>query len=1786
MIDHDQARELAAAALDFDLSTEDDQRLLAHMVDCADCRAFAEVLDADRRALTRLATFDAPDDLRARILDAAPAAADDAATIADTTEPWTSPPRRKLLAFPVIPRHYRWPLVVTTAAVVTVALIGGGLVWRPSLNGPVAVGSPSATAPSGSGTAPSNAPLPSIEPGSRLAASPWTPSADLTADDAAGGVVGLASGFRLTSLDGTPAIDAVARLSVQPPIAFSVAPDADGKSVHIIPTEPLTPGAAYHFTLKSADGHEVGSWAFQAHQPLRVVSSVPGDRETDVRLDTGLEVTFDQDGAVDAASHVTISPSIAGRFEEHGRTLAFVPDKPLSPATLYTVTVSPGIEIGTTGERLEQGVTLRFETTAAAAAAPVTTFQFSDDLFESATKDRPVIAIWAFQDSGEDEQTPPPPPKSAPIEVYRIDGIDAAMDVYRGIRAFPRWSRYATADLVPTAGLTRIMSLDARLQDSQGTLWTELPDRLAAGWYLIHLTSPGRPIQAMLQVTDIASYLAVSDTKTLLWTNDLATGGPLVGAVAAVAGSDLGRTGPNGTLVATTPRSIVPAPLGSCAEPCVQLIAVHDGDRASLVPANEPSDPQGKGFPGWGPSADEGVQYWHAFDIDRTQYRSTDTVNTWGVIRDRDSGDVPNVVTISLATVAQETGTGGPPLVTNTVHPNASGVFSSSVALTALPAGFYELELRAADRLVATTGFQVGPILKPAYRLDVVTGRRVYVEGDQIKVTAHATFYEGTPVPGIGLRTDGFVGTEFTTDATGTASRKTIAHVSQRDPGDENTGPDVQSVSITPATAEEGEIASSSREIVVFPSHWTIAGTATISGGRVRATGTLSEIARDRLEREVSGGADPWSLDPAGAAIADHAVSLTFYDVVTNRVKSGTRYDFIEKKVVPTYEYSTTERVADTVKVRTDSKGRFSASVHAADGHAYRVRATATDTDRHVASWIQWANQPYQREGIDQSPTLTLTADPQRSDAEYGIGDPIDLKMSDPAAAGEGATDRYLFYTAQRGLRDVVVQDSARFRSTFGVSAAPDLRIDGVRFNGSRYSATTTFGATFRSTDRSLTVKVSTDAARYAPGADVRLTVSTRDRSGDPVAATVILRAVDEKLFTLGGAAAADPLTEIYSAVDSGIHVIYRSHRSPRANVDTGGGDTTGGGRDDFRDSLLFKSVDTGSDGRATVTMHLSDDLTSWHVGASAIGAGLQAGEGEVLVPVGLPFFAEATIAPEYLVTDRPQIGLRAFGSAVIATSKVTFAVDSDSLGLHVTGLSADAFETVRVPLPALSLGRHEITITARTGSGSSARVDRLTRSFTVIGSRLEHTRTAYQQIAGVSRVKGGDGLTEITVSDAGVGRYAPLLLELADTDSGRLENVLASVVARSLAHARFASPGTADAATFGASAFQTPDGGLAAVPYASSDLEASVLVALVAPERVDAGQLASYLRTVATNDKETRERRDFALAGLAGLGSGVLPEIRSAAADPDLTIRERLLLGIGSAALGDAATAHAIAASLVAGYGEAVGDQARLRVGTSAADMTQATALMALLAAANDDPLATRFWSYVEANPDTDATYALHAVGFVTRMLDHAAPTPASFAYTVDGKRTVVDLGPGQAFHVTVLGSQLASFTIEPVSGTIAMTSSWREPVDPATFTTDPDVRLFRTIKPSGVIGSGDLVTVDLIVDLSRLPNTGCHIVTDFVPSGLVPVGNLRGWMDDPEDTEAVARNAAFPYAQVGQRVYFCADPHTNGGHATLRYVARVISAGTYTWETAIAQSPFAPDRAALTGSTKITIR
>ncbi len=275
MTDHDRARELAAAAFDFELSADDRAELRAHLAGCAQCRAFNEGLEADARAIAVMPAADAPDALRSRIVDGEPSLGDTPIAAAGTTAP-----RRPA---PFVPIRYRRPAALVASAAVVVALVGGMLVWgsQPG-DGGVAAISPSPDAPIasgwrslGPGASPGASGVPG-GPGPVEATGDWHAVAALVPDGSDTAAVDLDGSFRLTSLDGTPPAELAARIRVDPPVALTVTPEPDGNGVRLTPSEPLLPGTVYRFTLEGPDGETVDSWAFQTTAPVKVVSTLPG----------------------------------------------------------------------------------------------------------------------------------------------------------------------------------------------------------------------------------------------------------------------------------------------------------------------------------------------------------------------------------------------------------------------------------------------------------------------------------------------------------------------------------------------------------------------------------------------------------------------------------------------------------------------------------------------------------------------------------------------------------------------------------------------------------------------------------------------------------------------------------------------------------------------------------------------------------------------------------------------------------------------------------------------------------------------------------------------------------------------------------------------------------------------------------------------------------------------------------------------------------------------------------------------------------------------------------------------------------------------------------------------------------------------------------------------------------------------------------------------------------------------------------------------------------------------
>ncbi len=194
--------------------------------------------------------------------------------------------------------------------------------------------------------------------------------------------------------------------------------------------------------------------------------------------------------------------------------------------------------------------------------------------------------------------------------------------------------------------------------------------------------------------------------------------------------------------------------------------------------------------------------------------------------------------------------------------------------------------------------------------------------------------------------------------------------------------------------------------------------------------------------------------------------------------------------------------------------------------------------------------------------------------------------------------------------------------------------------------------------------------------------------------------------------------------------------------------------------------------------------------------ADLRAGVGSILVPVGLPFFVEATLAPEFVLADHPVLRLRGFGSGLKGGQTVTFTVRSETLRMAAVTVKADAFKAVDVRLPALTAGEHRLLISGTADGG--ALKDSLVRTFTVVPSRATRTTIRYTSLDGPGGIETGSGLTSVIVSDAGRGSYLSALEDLAWGDGARLDQAVAATAARELLASAFGmDPSRYPASTF-----------------------------------------------------------------------------------------------------------------------------------------------------------------------------------------------------------------------------------------------------------------------------------------------------------------------------------------------------------------------------------------------------
>ena len=251
----------------------------------------------------------------------------------------------------------------------------------------------------------------------------------------------------------------------------------EGRDAVLRPAAPLRQSQIYRFELRRADGTAEAAWAVQAAWPLHVAHTLPGDSSSSVPRDTGIEVTFDQPGVrlTDVRKHVTISPDVAGRWEQHGATFAFVPSKPLARNTLYTVTMRRGLPVAETGMTLDETRVFRFETTGGAVSRAHVTVARS--LFDARRASVPRSACTSTSRRTHDGSRRWTSSSTA-CRASRPPSRPGA-----GCEAAPDWTVRSSTTPVKTAKLPEVLEGSVRVTQVEDGWrgWFRLPTRLRSG---------------------------------------------------------------------------------------------------------------------------------------------------------------------------------------------------------------------------------------------------------------------------------------------------------------------------------------------------------------------------------------------------------------------------------------------------------------------------------------------------------------------------------------------------------------------------------------------------------------------------------------------------------------------------------------------------------------------------------------------------------------------------------------------------------------------------------------------------------------------------------------------------------------------------------------------------------------------------------------------------------------------------------------------------------------------------------------------------------------------------------------------------------------------------------------------------------------------------------------------------------------------------------------------------------------------------------------------------------
>ncbi|WP_010245975.1 dockerin type I domain-containing protein [Acetivibrio cellulolyticus] len=1523
-------------------------------------------------------------------------------------------------------------------------------------------------------------------------------------------------------------------------------------------SRPLMENSLYTFRM-SMDTET--TWVFQTQSSFKIVSSLPAEKSVSVPVNSGIEITFSHENFSNIESYFEITPAVKGKFEVHKKTAVFVPES-LNYDTVYTVTIHKGMYIQGTKRTIGEDYVFSFETQSKAAnstPAPgqvITNLNPGRYLYDFGSLENPdvVINYSSYMIGG---GTFTPPTITTKNSIYAYNDFNSFVSAIEEKNVTPYWAQSYNKKFAPVDKLQKVLEFEQVLNEDSteryGNGHLKVPQTLPEGYYVLDGYYKDIRFQTFLQITNTGIYISESNSKTLVWLNDLSTQNPIEGASISFIGCDkINYSGVDGIAYFDS----INTPVNNSNKYYsyyiynrynqYMIVTTKQGKSSLLDCSNY--------------SYINENNYWSYFYTDRGMYKSNDTINVWGYIKNRYEDEKIDYLSLEIN---RSYYSNTPPIVKQNIDVNKS-FYEGAVKLPDLPEGYYYITLKKGDKTIINRYITVENYTKPSYKLEISKDKNAIFVDDEANFNIKASFFEGTGVSNLStsysIYSYNLLGN---TNKTQTADLKGNLGVKYAP----SVGSSVQDectayLEARATLPESGEIRASSY-LRVFVNDIKIQPSGKIKDGVGTISAQVNKIDLDR----INSGTAKNSYDYLSDAVSGKTIKGTIYKNTWNKIENGTYYDYINKITYKTYRYELLKEPVSNFSMVTSNDGyaSYTFNVPNIPDTYYTAQLDSVDSNGRSMTYTVYCG-----EQLDYSRYQYRGYTLEGTKSSYGLGESVDLTFkygNEPLPAG-----KYIYYKSQNGTYDYAAGSSSSYSFNFSEREVPNTQVTGVYFNGKTY-VSASYSAVYNVKEKNLTIEAKTDKDSYKPGDQVTINLDVKDINGKPVKSTINLSVVDEAFFNLLDQD-VDLLHNLYANVNSGVYYQGKSHdlyysynsyydyvgiRLENAPADSNSGKSSSETkvREDFKDTAQFASVETDETGRGQITFKLPDNITSWRVTLSAISEDLHAGSDKVNMIVTLPFFINYSFNTSYLEGDKPILGVNAYGNGLEENDEVTFEVtgsDQSSPKLTVTG---KAFERVNIPLWALNEGKQDITIKAYTDKYSDA----VKHTFNVVKSYYQIEKAEYYDAAPNMTIAGGkSGFTKVVFQDKSKGVFLWDLIGLRYSYGNRIDQIISNYTASSLISKYFPDYSySIDIQKPLLNEYQKADGGLSLLPYSESDLELTAKLTKLAKSMVNTQSLKDYYYNI-LDSSTLAEDKAKALYGLSVLNEPVLLTLENLAQIDNLNVKALMYIALAYCELGDISTAEQIYNNRIYPLVENFEPYYRVNTSGDKDNILEATSLCSYLAAQLQKPECEGLYEYCEKNYAKDILLNTEKLMFISTQIEKRIDAVGKVTYSLNGEEKTVTFENGSSYCLSLLPSQLAGLKITNVEGAVSAVSIFKEDIL-ETGNVDEDISVTRTYMftngtplSSNTLKQGDVIKVRLDWNMSDTAFDGVYEITDYLPSGLKPYNSY--------------------YNTEGQKISFYIYNSTYWKYQTyIEYYARVISPGTYTAQGPIIQGKTSRD-------------